>query len=146
MSGTYTAEHARSGAANLQVVLADLGSVEHGVEGGDFVDLHGGHLEDLGGLVHGREGQEVVVLLLCNEQDGDDCGRLVVVGVLGQELLNGSVALSRELEGRLLQVVLRVAMVRKRAKAKSLRRSGHHGQGAACHGGSAGAKREEAVR
>lgn len=73
MSDTYTAEHARSGSANLQMVLADLGSVEHGVEGSDFINLHWGHLEDLGGLVHGRKGQEVIVLLLCNEQDRDDC-------------------------------------------------------------------------
>ena len=72
MSGTYTAEHARSGAANLQVVLADLGSVEHGVESGDFVNLHRGHLEDLGGFVHSRQGQEVVVLLLRNEEHGNN--------------------------------------------------------------------------
>ena len=61
---TYASEHAWGSAADLEMVLADLGSVEHGVEGGDLVDLHVGHFEDLGSLVHGAQRQEVVVLLL----------------------------------------------------------------------------------
>ena len=64
---TYTSEHAGSGAANLKVILANLRPVEHGIESGDFIHLHGGHFENLCCLVHGRECQEVIVLLLGNE-------------------------------------------------------------------------------
>jgi len=66
-----SSQHARSGAAYLKMILADLGAVEHGVEGGDLVDLHGLHVEDLRDLVHRRESQKVIVLLLCNKQSRD---------------------------------------------------------------------------
>jgi len=39
-----SSEHARSGSTDLEVVLADLSSVEHGVETGYFIHLHGSHL------------------------------------------------------------------------------------------------------
>jgi hypothetical protein len=52
MDLTYTSDHARGGSAHLQVVFAHLRSVEHRVKTGDFVDLHGGHVEDLGSFVH----------------------------------------------------------------------------------------------
>lgn len=81
---TGAAEHARCGAADLEMVLADLGAVEHGIERGDFVDLHGSHVEDLGDLVHGGEGQEVVVLLLRDEEGRDAGGLLVVGGVFAE--------------------------------------------------------------
>ena len=125
------------------MVLANLCSVEHGVEGGDLVDLHGGHLEDLGSLVHGGKREEVIVLLLSDEQDWDDGRGLVVVGVLGKELLNGCVAFSSELKRCLLLVVFSVTMVCKRTEAESLRSSHQHGQGSACHRSDAVAKREE---
>ncbi len=48
-----TPEQARCGAANLEMILADFGSVEHRVKGGDLVNLHGGHFKNLGDLVHG---------------------------------------------------------------------------------------------
>ena len=41
---TYTSEHAGSSATHLEVVLAELDSVEHSVETSYLVDLHGGHL------------------------------------------------------------------------------------------------------
>ena len=53
------------------MIFANLGSIEHGVEGGYLVHLHLSHFEDLGSLVHGRQGQEVVVLLLSDEEHGD---------------------------------------------------------------------------
>ena len=65
---TYSSNHAWGGSADLKVVLADSGSVEHREERGDLIDLHWGHLENLGSLVHGRQSQEVVVLLLSKEQ------------------------------------------------------------------------------
>ena len=104
----------------MQVVLANLCSVEHGVEAGHFVDLHWGHLENLGGLVHGRECQEVVVLLLSDEQDWDAGRRLVVVWVLGEELLDGSVAFLRELKWTFIQVVFCVAVVSEGAEVVAL--------------------------
>ena len=50
---TYTTNHAWGRAADLQMVLADLSTVEHSVEASHFVNLHRGHLEDLGSFVHG---------------------------------------------------------------------------------------------
>lgn len=46
-------EHARSGAAELQVELAHALSVVHGVEGSHFEDVDLGNLEHLGHLLHG---------------------------------------------------------------------------------------------
>ena len=117
---TYTSEEARGGATDLQMVLANLCPVEHGVERGDFIDLHGGHLEDLGSLVHSRQSQEVVVLLLGDEKHGDHGAALVVVRVLVKELLDSCVRLVVELEWRLLQVVCGVTMVRERTKGTLL--------------------------
>ena len=88
---TYTANHARSGAADLQVVLADLGSVEHRVERGDFVDLHRCHFEHLGHLVHRGECKEVIVLFLRDKQHWDHAARFVVVWVPLKKGLNCSV-------------------------------------------------------
>ncbi len=48
-----TPEQTRCGATNLEMILADFGSIEHRVKGGDFVNLHGGHFKNLGDLVHG---------------------------------------------------------------------------------------------
>ena len=75
---SYASDHARSGAAHLQVELAYSAAVEHGVETGYLVDLHGSHVENLGDLVHRRESEVVLVLLLRYEEQGDDCGVLVV--------------------------------------------------------------------
>ena len=88
---TYTANHARSGAADLQVVLAHLGAVEHRVERGDFVDLHRGHLEHFCHLVHSGQREEVIVLLLRDKQHWDDAARFVVFGVPLEQGLNCSV-------------------------------------------------------
>lgn len=88
---TYTANHAWSGAADLQVVLAHLGAVEHRVERGDFVDLHRGHLEDLCHFVHCGQSEEVIVLLLRDKQHWDDAARFVVVGVPLEQGINRSV-------------------------------------------------------
>ena len=41
---TYTSEHAGGGATDLKMVLANLGSVEHGVETSHLIHLHGSHL------------------------------------------------------------------------------------------------------
>ena len=88
---TYTANHARSGAADLQVVLAHLGAVEHRVERGDFVDLHRGHLENFRHFVHSGECEEVIVLLLRDKQHWDDAARFVVFGVPLEQGINRSV-------------------------------------------------------
>lgn len=50
---TYTSEHARSGSAYLQMILADLATIEHSVETGNLINLHGGHVQNFGNLVHG---------------------------------------------------------------------------------------------
>jgi|NorSeaMetagenome_1021524.scaffolds.fasta_scaffold654132_1 hypothetical protein len=53
---TYLHTHTHTQETNLQVVDADGGAIVHGVEGGNFVDTHWGHIEDLGNLVHRRQG------------------------------------------------------------------------------------------
>ncbi len=102
------------------MVLADLRSIEHSVERGNLIDLHGGHLEDLGDLVHSRQSQEVIVLLLSDEKSGDHAAGLVVVGVLGLELFNGGVAFLGELKGALFEVIFGISMVREGAEGETL--------------------------
>ena len=64
-----TPDHAGSCAAELDVILAESGSVEHGIERGDLVDLHGFHFQNLSDFVHSRKCKEIVVLLLSDEKD-----------------------------------------------------------------------------
>lgn len=116
---TYATEHAWGSSANLQVVFANLGSVEHGVESSHFIDLHWGHFQDLGSFVHGGQSQEVVVLLLGDEKDWDDSRRLVVIWELSEELLNGGVRSLSELERRFFQVVFCVSVVSESTKWSS---------------------------
>jgi hypothetical protein len=117
---TYTAKHARRRAADLEVVLADFGSVEHCVEGRNLVHLHRSHLQHFRCLVHRRQSQKVIVLFLGDKEGRDHSRRLVVVWVLGEELLNGCVAFRSELKRRFLEVVLSVAMVGESAEREAL--------------------------
>jgi len=75
-----TPDHAWSGGAELDVMSADLLSIEHGVERCYLEDLHGLHFQNLGNLVHGGECQEVIVLFLSDEKYWDDGTVLVVIG------------------------------------------------------------------
>mmetsp|Transcript_18176 Transcript_18176/g.55700 ORF Transcript_18176/g.55700 Transcript_18176/m.55700 type:complete len:254 (+) Transcript_18176:271-1032(+) len=59
-----TAHHARRRPAQLDEVLAHFLAIEHGVERGDFVDAHGGHVQQLRDAVHRRERQPAPVLSL----------------------------------------------------------------------------------
>ena len=88
---TYTTNHAGSSPANLKMIFSDLCSVEHSVETGHLVNLHGCHLKDLGNLVHCGKSQEVIVLLLSDKQNRDDTGRFVVVWVLLEKSFDGGV-------------------------------------------------------
>jgi len=120
-----SSEEAGSSSADLQVVLAHSGSVEHGVEGGDLIHLHGSHLQNLGSLVHRRQSQKVVVLLLSDEQHGNTRRRLVIVRELIQQNVNGLVRFFSELKWSLVQVIFSVSMVGKGGKGlDSLRCSG----------------------
>ena len=64
-----TSDHARGRATELNVILTKSGPVEHGIERGNLVDLHGFHFQNLSDFVHCRKCQEIVVLLLSDEQD-----------------------------------------------------------------------------
>jgi hypothetical protein len=72
---TKTAGAYRS--AGLDEELADWRPVVHGVEGGDLVDPHGGHLKDAGDLVHDADAGEAVLALSEVQQRHD--GRLLVL-------------------------------------------------------------------
>lgn len=58
-------------------------SVEHGVEGGNFIDVHFINFNNFSDFPHGVERQEIVTLFLCKVKKGDDGGSLPVGWVLG---------------------------------------------------------------
>ena len=90
--------------------LADSFPVEHGVEGGDFVDVHLVDLGYFGYFPHGGEGEEVVVLFLCEGEEGDD-GRPLPVGGIFREDAGDLLVVGRgEVEGGGVVVLLVLAM------------------------------------
>ena len=93
------------------MVFSKLCSIEHGVEGGNLVDLHRLHLEDLSDLVHRRQSQEVVVLLLGNEEHWNDSAMLVVVWEVTKLFLDLFVILSCKFEWSFLNVILSISVV-----------------------------------
>lgn len=74
------------------------GSVVHGVEGGDFVDTHRGHLQYPGHLVHDADTGEAVLALAEVEQRHHG-SLLVLRGIPREHLLDELLILGRELEG-----------------------------------------------
>lgn len=91
-------KHARGGSADLDKVLADGLAVEHGVEGGDLVDAHWGHLEEFCDVVHNGDGSPALVLALAEVEEGDDGGLLVLRGVVGDDFLCTGEVVGSELE------------------------------------------------
>ena len=59
------ADHAGSGPAELDEILADLFAVEHGVESGHLIDADLGSLNQLGDLVHCGKRKPASTLSLC---------------------------------------------------------------------------------
>jgi hypothetical protein len=82
------AKHARGGAAHHDVVLANLGAVEHGVERGHLVHADGRHLEHLRHPVHGLHREVALVRLLRHVEQRDHGGALVVGRVALQDLVH----------------------------------------------------------
>ena len=98
------------GGAGLDVELANRGPVVHGVERGDLVDAHGGHLEDARHLVHDADAGEAVLALAEVEQRHD--GGLLVLGrVPLEDLGDDGLILGGELEGDVGVVVGGVAVL-----------------------------------
>ena len=97
--------------AGLDEELAHGGPVIHGVEGGDLVDAHGGHLEQAGDLIHDADGGEAVLALAEVEQRHD--GGLLVLGrVALEDLLDDGLVLLAERERDVGVVVGRVPVLR----------------------------------
>jgi hypothetical protein len=90
--------------AGLDEELAHGSAVVHGVEGSDFVDSHGGHLEQTGDLVHDADAGEAV-LALAKVQNRHDGGLLVLFGVSLEDLGDELLILGVELEGQVGVVV-----------------------------------------
>ena len=90
--------------------LADGRAVVHGVEGGDLVDAHGGHLEQAGDLVHDTDAGEAV-LALAEVEDGHDGGLLVLRRVPLQDLRHHLLVGCIELERDVWVVVARVPVL-----------------------------------
>lgn len=120
--GAAAAELAGGRCAGLNEEFADGRAVVHGVEGGDFVDAHRGHLEDAGHLVHDADRGESV-LTLAKVEDGHDGGLLVLGRVALEELGDDGLILRGELEGNLDIVVGRVAVHLKGAARADRRRA-----------------------
>lgn len=58
-------------------------AVVHGIESGDLVDAHRGHLQDPRNLVHNADARPAVVLTLTEVEEGHDGGFLVLAWVAG---------------------------------------------------------------
>lgn len=112
----WTREFATYGGASLDKELADRRAVVHGIEGGDLVDTHGGHLEQAGDLVHDADAGESV-LALANVKNGHDGGLFVLGRVALQDLGNDLFVLGAELERDIGVVVGRVAVLRDQLSA-----------------------------
>lgn len=84
--------------AGLDEELANRRPVVHGVEGGHFVDSHGGHLEDASDLVHDTDAGEAV-LALAQVQQWHDCGLLVLWWVPLEDLGDDGFILGGKFEG-----------------------------------------------
>ena len=96
--------------ASLNVELANGRAVVHGVERGDLVHTHGGHLEQTGHLVHDADAAKAVLTLTEIEQGHD--GRLLVLRrVALDDLLDDLFVVGRELEGEVGVVVGGVTML-----------------------------------
>lgn len=98
------------GGAGLDVELAHGGPVVHGVEGGDLVDSHGGHLEEARNLVHDADAGESV-LSLAQVQYGHDSGLLVLRRVALEDLGDNGLVGGCELEGQAGVVIRGVAVL-----------------------------------
>lgn len=79
------------------MVTADWLSVVHGVESGDLVDTHRGHLQSAGNLVHDTDAAESV-LALSEVEQWHDGGLLVLRGVSAEHFLDELLILLVELE------------------------------------------------
>ena len=92
------------------MVAADGLAVVHGVECGDLVDAHGGHLEQASDLVHDADAGEAV-LSLTEVEEGHD-GRLFVLwGVSGEDFLHELLVHGVEFEWNVEVVLRRVAVL-----------------------------------
>lgn len=65
----------------LDEIFSDFGAVEHGIEGGDFVDSHGRHVQHLSDLVHGRQGEPATGLSLGQVKHGNNASLSVVLRI-----------------------------------------------------------------
>lgn len=98
--------------ADLDEVFADRLAVVHCVEGRDFVNAHGGHLEHAGNLVHDADAGEAVLALAKVEQ-GHNGGLLVLGWVALKDLIDEGEVLLGELERKGRVVVRLIAVLLK---------------------------------
>lgn len=98
------------GCAALNVVATDGIPVVHGVESGNLVDTHWGHLEEAGDLVHDADAGEAV-LSLAEVEQGHDGGLFVLWRVSAQDFLHELLVDGIEFEGDVEVVVRGVAVL-----------------------------------
>ena len=90
--------------------LAHGGAVVHGIEGGDLVDAHGGHVEEARHLVHDADAGEAV-LALAEVEEGHHSRLLVLRRVPLEDFGDDGLVGRRELEGDVGVVVWGVAVL-----------------------------------
>ena len=85
--------------------------VVHGIEGGNLIDSHWGHLQYPSDLVHNADGRKALLPLAEVEERHDR--RLLILGrVAFEDLFDESVVLRGELEGDIRVVVGSIAMLK----------------------------------
>lgn len=97
--------------ASLDKVFANGRAVVHGVEGGNLVNAHRGHIQHAGDLVHHADAGEAV-LALAEIKNGHDGRLLVLRRVSLKDLGDDDLILLVEFEGDVGVVVRRVPVLR----------------------------------
>ena len=90
------AQHARRGAAELDVELPDRRQIEHGVEGRDLERADLRHAEEIGDVLDRLLRQPAAGLLLRAPQQRDDRGGLPALRIFGDLALGPIEILGRE--------------------------------------------------
>lgn len=106
--------------AKLNKVFANRLTVVHGIESSDFVDTHGGHLQEAGDLVHDANAGEAV-LTLAQIQERHDGGLLVLGRIALEDLIDQSLVLlvERERDARVVGRLVAVLGIYRSAKTRS---------------------------
>lgn len=75
--------------------------VEHGIEGCNFINTHGGHLKEVRDIIHHADACPSLVLPLAEVKQGNNCCFLILRWVFGNNFLRAFHVLRGEFERNL---------------------------------------------